>query len=127
MSNIVIIGAGEFLKECLETLNEVCPYTRPSELLMHKTTGHAIKVEDIPQHRRDNFIPFLTIVEIEDWLKRNKLFLVRPGITPESKYRLEIDGKEPYEGFTEIVNHPKEISRRQILKHNLEYLITIKV
>ena len=28
MSNIVIIGAGEFLKGCLETLNEVCPYTR---------------------------------------------------------------------------------------------------
>ena len=127
MSNIVIIGAGEFLKGCLETLNEVCPYTRPSELLMHKTTGHAIKVEDIPQHRKDNFIPFLTIVEIEDWLKRNKLFLVRPGITPEGKYRLEINGTKPYEGFTEIVNHPKEISRRQILKHNLEYLITIKV
>ena len=40
---------------------------------------------------------------------------------------VEIDGKEPYAGFTEIVNHPKEISRRQILKHNLEYLITIKV
>ena len=117
----------EFLKGCLETLNEVCPYTRPSELLMHKTTGHAIRVEEIPQHRRDNFIPFLTIVEIEDWLKRNKLFLVRPGITPEGKYRLEIDGKEPYAGFTEIVNHPKEITRRQILKHNLEYLITIKV
>ena len=127
MSNIVIIGAGEFLKECLETLNEVCPYTRPSELLMHKTTGYAIKVEDIPQHKKDNFIPFLTIVEIEDWLKRNKLFLVRLGITPEGKYRLEIDGKEPYAGFTEIVNHPKEITRRQILKHNLEYLITIKV
>ena len=127
MSNIVIIGAGEFLKGCLETLNEVCPYTRPSELLMHKTTGHAIKVEEIPQHRRDNFIPFLTIVEIEDWLKRNKLFLVRPGITPEGKYRLEINGTKPYEGLTEIVNHPREITRRQILKHNLEYLITIKV
>ena len=59
MSNIVIIGAGEFLKGCLETLNEVCPYTRPSEMLMNKATGHAIKVEEIPQHRRDNFIPFL--------------------------------------------------------------------
>ena len=127
MSNIVIIGAGEFLKGCLETLNEVCPYTRASEMMMHKRTGHAVKVEDIPQHRRVDFIPFLTIVEIEDWLKRNKLFLVRPGITPEGKYRLEIDGKEPYAGFTEIVNHPKKITRRQILKHNLEYLITIKV
>ena len=127
MSNIVIIGAGEFLKGCLETLNEVCPYTRPTEMLMNRATGNAFKVEDIPQHRKDSFIPFLTIVEIEDWLKRNKLFLVRPGITPEGKYRLEIDGKEPYAGFTEIVNHPREITRRQILKHNLEYLITIKV
>ena len=124
MSNIVIIGAGEFLKGCLETLNEVCPYTRPTEMLMNRATGNAFKVEDVPQHRRDNFIPFLTIVEIEDWLKRNKLFSIRPGITPEGKYRLEINGAEPYEGFTDVMDHPSDITRRQILKHNLEYLIT---
>ena len=124
MNNIVIVGAGVFLKGCLETLNEVCPYTRTSEMMMHKKTGHAVKVEDIPQHRRVDFIPFLTIVEIEDWLKRNKLFSIRPGIAPEGKYRLEINGVEPYEGFTDVMDHPSDITRRQILKHNLEYLIT---
>ena len=124
MNNIVIVGAGVFLKGCLETLNEVCPYTRASEMMMHKKTGHAVKVEDIPQHRRVDFIPFLTIVEIEDWLKRNKLFSIRPGITPEGKYRLEINGVEPYEGFTDVMDHPSDITRRQILTHNLEYLIT---
>lgn len=124
-SNYISTRAGNYLLRSLRLLDKICPYTQYTELLVHKYTGYTVRRCNVKEEH-SNYLPFLSIQQIEDWLKKHRLFLIRPGIQPDGSYCLEISGVI-YSKYPQKMSHPKDFSRRDILKYNLEYLVKIKV